>query len=338
LLREESAVNKAIKEKVAEARAFIQAQQKERTLLAEKSVFVRTLLVAEEDPKFPLEQRLSGVVKSAFEFLDFKVEDIDQKIKNAVKKEDFWVTDGNFLAITEVTGTENKNSKVKEFNDILGRMMALYRRQGDLVVPKCADIVGLLVLNYDIGTHPSKRPRAYTGLDAHIVETAVEQNIGILSTVELDKIVMAVRRGIFEQGCGARIAKKAGPNRIDNRQGKLERLRRLREKRVVIFPIKGSWVFVDHDNRAKTQSVVQSVFCFSITFHRLGAIRCSISDWICVLWRIRIPPSPPLPSPECRGCHKVNETAHARIVRREEITTDHVTTTRKVLTLRSLSP
>jgi hypothetical protein len=25
-------------------------------------------------------------------------------------------------------------------------------------------------------------------------------------------------------------------------------------------------------------SILQSVFCFSITFHRLDAIRCSISD------------------------------------------------------------
>src|SRR5262249_23570709 len=71
LLPEERAVNRAIEERIAEARGFIQAKQKDKELLAEKNAFVRALLVATEDPKLPVEQRLSGVVKSALEFLGF---------------------------------------------------------------------------------------------------------------------------------------------------------------------------------------------------------------------------------------------------------------------------
>ncbi len=210
LLPEETALRKAIEEKVAEAENFIEGKQREMKALAGKNAFVRALLVAKEDPELAPERKLSGVVKAALEFLDFTVEDIDQKTKSAIKKEDFWVRDGKFLAITEVTGTANKNPKVKEFHDILGRMMTLYKRQSDLVLPSGMDIAGLLVLNYDVETHPSKRPRVYTGVDAHIADTAVEQNIGILSTVELHKIVMAVKKGILAKEAARGLLKKPG--------------------------------------------------------------------------------------------------------------------------------
>lgn len=209
-LPEELSVDQEIKRKSEETKEFIAAKQHERSLLEKGNAFVRGLLVAKEDPGVPVEERLSSVVRASLEFLEFNVEDIDQKTKTAIKKEDFWVRDGNFLAITEVTGTENKNPKVKEFNDILGRMATLYKRQTDLVLPVGANIVGLLVLNYDIGTHPSKRPRVYIGQDAHIIEAAEEQGIGILSTVELHKIVVGVKRGALSKGEARKLIKKAG--------------------------------------------------------------------------------------------------------------------------------
>ena len=210
LLPEEAAVNRAIEEKVAEVDNFIKSKQEEMKILTEKNAFVRALLVAKEDPMLPLPQRLSGVVKTALEYLDFKVEGIDEKIKTAIRKEDFWVSDGRFLAITEVSGTGNKNPKVKEFHDILGRMATLYKRQNELVLPSGMDIAGLLILNYDVENHPSRRPRVYIGADAHIAETAVEQNIGILSTVELHKIVMAVKKGILTKDAARELFKKPG--------------------------------------------------------------------------------------------------------------------------------
>jgi len=210
LLPEEIALYEEIDQRVTEARTFVEAKQREVKDVGERNAFVRALLVAKEDPNLPLNERLSGVVKAALEYLGFQVEGIDEKIKSTIKKEDFWVTDEAFLAITEVTGTKSKNPKVKEFHDILGRMMTLYKRQSELVLPKGKNIAGLLVLNYDIETDPSKRPRAYIGADAHITETAVDQGIGILPTVELHKIVMAVKKGLLPKDAAREFLKKPG--------------------------------------------------------------------------------------------------------------------------------
>lgn len=209
-LPEERAIQDEIQRRIAETREIIEMKEKELEALRTDNSFVRGLLTATEDSKIDPADRLSGVVKKALEFLEFKVEDIDQKTKSAIKKEDFWVIDGDFLAITEVTGTTHKNPKVKEFNDILGRMATIYKRKGDLVLPSAANVSGLLVLNYDIDSHPAKRPRVYTGDEEHIVDTATEQGIGLLSTVELHKIVVAVKQGLLTKDEARAILRKPG--------------------------------------------------------------------------------------------------------------------------------
>ncbi|HEV8076319.1 MAG TPA: hypothetical protein VGP66_10740 [Candidatus Acidoferrum sp.] len=158
------------------------------------------------------------MIKKALEFLGFGVEDIDQKTRSAIKKEDFWVTDGSFLAITEVTGTINKNPKIKEYNDILGRLTTIYKRKSDLVLPENAEVSGLLVLSYDIDNHPAKRPIVYSGADEHIAEGAVEQGIGLLSTVELHKIMVAVMENRLTKEAARAIIRK--PGRIEFDEGK----------------------------------------------------------------------------------------------------------------------
>jgi hypothetical protein len=116
-----------------------------------------------------------------------------------------------FLAITEVTGTVNKNPKIKEFNDILARLTTIYKRKGELVLPPAATVSGLLVVNYDINTYPSKRPKLYvSGEDEHIVETAIEQGIGLLSTVELHKIIVAVKEGSLSKASARELIRKSG--------------------------------------------------------------------------------------------------------------------------------
>ncbi len=165
-----------------------------------------TALENDPDPS----KRLSAVVTKALRFLEFEVDDIDEKIKSAIKKEDLWVREGNFLAITEVTGTVNKNPKTKEFNDIFARMATIYKRQNELPLPIGANISGLLVLNYDVGTHPSKRPKPYTGEDENIIHTALDQNIGVLTTVELHKILVAVKQGVLSKPDARAVLKKFG--------------------------------------------------------------------------------------------------------------------------------
>jgi hypothetical protein len=217
LLPEERQIQKEIQEVIARATQTVADKKTQQEELAKKNSFIRNLLVAKEDPEAEPEERLSGVVRKTLEFLGFRVEDIDQKTKSAIKKEDFWVIDRDYLGITEVTGTVNKNPKIKEFNDILGRMATIYKRKTDLVLPEGVSISGLLVLNYDINAHPSKRPKAYTGEDEHIVQTAIEQNIGVLSTVELHKIIVAVEEGALTKAEARALLTQ--PGRIEYERG-----------------------------------------------------------------------------------------------------------------------
>jgi hypothetical protein len=210
LLSDEQAKGKEIEGKVAEAVAIVERLRGELEELKKNNNFVRQLLIAMENPKTDLSERLSSVVRRALEFLEFSVTDIDQQTKTAIKKEDFWVADEDFFAITEVTGTVNTNPKVKEFHDILGRITTIYKRKTDLIPKEVLNVSGLLVLNYDCERHPSKRPKAYTGEWEHIVESATEQNIGLLSTVELHKIVVAVKEGALTKEKARSLIKKSG--------------------------------------------------------------------------------------------------------------------------------
>jgi hypothetical protein len=210
LLPDERAKNKEIEEKVAEALAAVEKLRGEQKELKKENSFIRQLLVATEDVKLDLPERLSSLVKKALEFLGFSVTDIDQQTKSAIKKEDFWVADGEFFAITEVTGTANTNPKVKEFHDILGRITTIYKRKTDLIPKDVANVSGLLVLNYDCERHPSRRPKAYSGDFEHIVESARDQDISLLSTVELHKILVAVKEGRLTKEKARSLLKKSG--------------------------------------------------------------------------------------------------------------------------------
>lgn len=216
LLPDEKAKDAEIERTISDTLAVVEKLREQRADLAKKNAFVRALLTATEDARVEPAERLSSAVRQALEFVGFTVEDIDAKTKSAIKKEDFWIIDGDFLGITEVTGTVNTNPKAQEFNAILGRMTTLYKRQTDLVLPKAATINGLLVLNFDIDHHPARRPKAYTGELEHLVQSADEQGIGILSTVELHKIVVAVKRGMLSKAEARSLIKKSGRIEFDS--------------------------------------------------------------------------------------------------------------------------
>ena len=155
----------------------------EREQIGERYRFIRQILVATEDPNLDIKDRLSTNVKLSLEFLGFDVTDVDEKIRGAIRKEDFWARDRDFLAVVEVTATKNKNPKTKEYNDILGRMATLFKRRD--LVPDASRVSGLLILNYDLKTNPFGRPRVYTGDSEEIVRAAGGTGIGLLSTVDL---------------------------------------------------------------------------------------------------------------------------------------------------------
>ena len=215
LLPEERKIQKEIQDKISEVTIFIDEKKKKKEEISKNNAFVRGLLWTTEDSREDPDMRLSVVVKKALEYLEFKVEDIDQKTKSIIKKEDFWVIDEYYFAIAEVSGTINKNPKVKEFNDILARVATIYKRKGDLVLPQGVTVCGLLILNHDIDNHPSKRPKLYKGEDEHIAETAYDQCIGLLSTVELHKIIAAVMEGSISKKDAREIVRRFGRIEFD---------------------------------------------------------------------------------------------------------------------------
>jgi hypothetical protein len=72
-----------------------------------------------------------------------------------------------------------------------------------------------VVLNYDIDNHPSKRPRVYTGEEEHIVHAAIDQSIGLLSTVELHRIIVAVKQGRISKPEARAVLRKPGRIEFD---------------------------------------------------------------------------------------------------------------------------
>ncbi len=58
----------------------------------------------------------------------------------------------------------------------------------------------------------------YTGEDEYIVETAVEQGIGLLSTVELHKIIVAIKEGQLTKDEAREIIRKPGRIEFETRK------------------------------------------------------------------------------------------------------------------------
>jgi hypothetical protein len=188
---EEIAIEKQIQEMLNEVDAYVGTKRAEAVEVARNFGFIRAILTATENVE--PSDKLSTNVKKVLEFLGFKVTDIDDKLKKAIKKEDFWVEDEAFFAIAEVSATINKNPKTKEYSDLLGRRSTIFQRR-DLVPDVDPAIVsGLLVLNFDIETEPDQRPLIYSGGEKEFVGAARENSIGLLSTVDLYRIAIAVK-------------------------------------------------------------------------------------------------------------------------------------------------
>jgi hypothetical protein len=198
-----------VESRVEELKQFWEQAQQQKGDVTARFAFIKKILIAREDPAMPLDDRLSVNVRKTLEFLGFEVDEIDARIKSVIRKEDFWVKDeGGFLAITEVTGTNAKNPKTKEFNDLLGRMATIFKRRE--LVPDTSNISGLLIVNYDIDTNPRQRPKLYAGDAEEIVAAAREQSIGLLSTVELYNIAVAVKDGVITKEDGRTLIKGVG--------------------------------------------------------------------------------------------------------------------------------
>lgn len=188
--QDEKRIQDEIAKKELEHQAFLKEKEEQFLSAAGSMSFIKGVITALETSTMPTEDRLSTQVRLTLEYLGFIVTDIDAQISSVIRKEDFWVQDGDFFAITEVNGTQKKNPKRTEFNDLVGRMMTIFKRHD--LVPDSSKLSGLLILNYDAKTHPDRRPTLYSGEDADIGSAAKGAQIGILSTVELYKLAREV--------------------------------------------------------------------------------------------------------------------------------------------------
>ena len=154
--------------------------------------FIRDLLTATNSSPNP-EDRLSNKVRRVLEFIGFKVTDIDAQIGDGIRQEEFWVQDGDFLTITKVIDAKATRPKYKESSDLQARMTMVLRHREH--VPDSENVSGLLIVNYDLANYHFRPPRLFTGDAQEIVKAAIEKRIGLLSTVELYRIAIAVKDG-----------------------------------------------------------------------------------------------------------------------------------------------
>ena len=187
---------------------FLQKKEIEKNkAIKNHSHFIQILKA--DDQHFAGQNKLSVNVMKVLKFLGFGVEDVDEKIKSAIKREDYWVVDGDYFALGEVTGTESSNPKVKEFNDMLARILNVVKK-GLPERYKDKDIKGLLIINNDRKNHPLKRTKLYTGDLEDTCETAAANGISILSTVELYKIATEVLLGRMSKDDARQLIKSGG--------------------------------------------------------------------------------------------------------------------------------
>ncbi len=203
-------IQNQISEKIKEAKTWIESKEKEIEAKKKEHGFLTQILKA-DDHNFQGDEKLSVNVKRVLEFLGFEVIDVDKELQKTIKKEDFWIVDGNYFALGEVTGTEAKNPKVTEYSGLLGRVATILKRKG---VPRQlsqkGEPKGILIINHDRKSHPFSRPDIYTGENEEVVEAALDQGISILSAVELYKITKAVRDGELSKAEARKLIEAGG--------------------------------------------------------------------------------------------------------------------------------
>ena len=204
-------IEKEIQKKRKEFEHFITREKEKIEVIKDKYRYFIKILET-DDQNYKGDNKLSVNVKKVLEFLEFEVIDIDEKLKQTIKKEDYWVIDKDYFALCEVTGTTSKNPKASEYNGILGRINTVLQRKENRVPDKYQKkiVKGLLIINHDRNTPPFKRPEIYTGSLEELAEAAKSSGISILSTVELFKISKDVRENRLKKSEARSIVKQAG--------------------------------------------------------------------------------------------------------------------------------
>lgn len=201
---EVKSIDKEIKREEKKARAFRKEKEKEKKKIAGRLKFFTQILVA-DDEHFKGSERLKPNVIKVLEFLGFSVVDRDLQIKTGKKREDLIISDQDWDALVEVRGTRKENPPEHFCSDLLKHLV----KAKGTGPPK-----GLLIVNYDNSKHPFRRTRIYK--DSPKLLEGVSEVAGVLSTVELYKIAIAVKRGQMKKEDARNKIKKMGRITFEN--------------------------------------------------------------------------------------------------------------------------
>lgn len=197
-------IDKEIKREEKRVKAFRKQKEKEKKKVAKELKFFTQILVA-DDEHFKGNERLKPNVKKILEFLGFGVVDRDLQIKTGKKREDLIISDGEWNALAEVRGTRRENPPEHFYSDLLKH---LWKTKGT------GPSKGLLIVNYDSSKHPFRRTEIYK--DSPELLKDEDGVVGVLSTVELYKIAMAVKRRKMKKENARNKIKKTGRITFEN--------------------------------------------------------------------------------------------------------------------------
>jgi len=189
--------------------AFEQEMEKledEKRQTYESLKYLHQTLIADDSDEFEEDEQLTPSVKKALEEIGFQVELVDQQLKKVgkrKKREDLLVREGDFVARAECKGTENQNASETYFGQAEKHL-----RLGPSEV-NGKKVTGLLIVNHDRKREASRRDPPYCDEDGERL-IATHDDLGLLWTVELYKIALAVRKGELPADEARRLIKEPG--------------------------------------------------------------------------------------------------------------------------------
>lgn len=198
-----------IEEQIAELETDFAAKKEhleEHKAEVQKSLqYLNLLLIADDSDEFKEDAQLTPSVKKVMEEdLGFpQVEWVDKRLKRGTLKEDLLIRDEDYIARVECKGTINPNPS----RDCFGQL-ANHLRLGQRKIDG-HQVRGLLVVNHHRRYPAFKRQPPYSDPDGEKLLKEYE-DFGLLWTVQLYRIAMAVRAGSLPPEKARQLIKEPG--------------------------------------------------------------------------------------------------------------------------------
>lgn len=193
-------VQQKIEEEIEDHRQRLLELEKERSVVEEKDSYLRQLLIADDSDEFLEEENLTSSVARALTFLGFEAEIKEKTAEKGRRREDIVCKDDDYQALVECKGTISQNPPEKYHSQLQNHLLASV----DQGIRK-----GILIINHDRKNDAFKRLPLYDDeATAHLWKET--ENVSILSTIELFKIIRAVQKDELEKSNARDLIKKPG--------------------------------------------------------------------------------------------------------------------------------